>query len=468
MTQRTQRSSSRTRVGSSPATILNDRTAHALLIIVGLSAIPFGSNRPFFWALWALILGLTLTVYLISAARTSAPLRRPVSDFSPPAVMFSMVAGWMVFQMLPIGGLAGLGTFTTQTGGTVFSQTISLASGDTMLGLLKWLTYGALFFLVLQTGVRRNRARKVATMLMAIVTAEAVYSLIALHYLGDLILFAEKNQYQGSATGTFVNRNSHATFLSLGAVLAAALAMPSASQDDKLEARTSRRSTRPFLSGPQLMALGCLLILLTALFATNSRLGVLAGFTGLGVVLILRSPSNLVRIVFALFGLASAFLLVFLYGEGLVERLITLSGSSTVRTNIYTQVVQMIWDRPILGFGADTFHVAYPLYKAEPVATNLVYAKAHSTYLAHWVELGLFVGTLPLLVIAWLTYRLVRCALKPGGRTVEVCAALGAVATVATHSTMDFSLEIQAVTFLFLSILALGSSQALDSRPGTE
>ncbi|MNL66556.1 hypothetical protein D3C87_1910430 [compost metagenome] len=87
--------------------------------------------------------------------------------------------------------------------------------------------------------------------------------------------------------------------------------------------------------------------------------------------------------------------------------------------------------------------------------------KAHNSYLTLLSELGLVAGLLiplMLLTIGWMLAR------APGGSARErlpVTVALGVLAVGASHSLVDFSLEIQAVTLWFVALLACGLAQAL-------
>lgn len=86
----------------------------------------------------------------------------------------------------------------------------------------------------------------------------------------------------------------------------------------------------------------------------------------------------------------------------------------------------------------------------------MVWEKAHSNYLSLWAEAGLVAGSLPLLAGLIAAAALARHALSRRPGHALAIAGLGALALAALHSTVDFSLEIQANLFLLAALVALG------------
>ena len=73
-----------------------------------------------------------------------------------------------------------------------------------------------------------------------------------------------------------------------------------------------------------------------------------------------------------------------------------------------------------------------------------------------WVEFGLVAGSLPMIAIGLALLSLFghwarRATVSPGRN-----AAIGAIVVCAIHSLVDFSLEIQAVAYLFAAIVGAG------------
>lgn len=477
----------RERVTSSPAgqsisygssdlsgqTALNHGLTRVLIGFLALAPIPLGSNRPFFWALNALALGFVGIWYVVGIIRAHEGFRYGPTRMWPTVTLFILLVAYLLVQTLPIGAielggttLSALTAIPTIDGDQILLDSISVSPTSTMLMVLRWLTYGMLFFLVAQIAVRSERRNLVLNALLGIVTAYALFGLASLLQFGDTILGMTKWAYQGNATATFVNRNSFATFLSMGAVVSMALIMGTFVRQTKGEERL-----RPRLDPLVLVYLVALAAIVGALLATQSRMGAFAGALGCLVVLLLargrlkwRRRWDLVLLpMFLLFGAGVAYL----YGQGVIERLGSAGASSDVRLDLYAQIVQMIEVRPLLGYGGGTFELAFPTFHRLPVSPDLIWDRAHNSYLALWSELGLIAGSLPMLMIALAAGRLVWGLGKAQSDWMPRAAAIGAIVVASVHSLTDFSLEIQANVFVFVTLLALGTVAAVSTRRST-
>ena len=449
--------------GNAPSTALhrlNNRLAVFVLAVVALSPLPLASNRPFFWALSAAIIGLIGIFYLATIAIWRQPFRVPLRRVALIAVPFLALCLFLIAELLPIGKWRPLG-FVDTTGAALNADTLSLTPGNTWLMLLQMLGYGMLFLLVLQVGANARRALLVLRLIFFMVAAYAAFALVELRQLGDTILGMPKWTYLGSATGPFVNRNSFATFLAFGLVVGVALMA-----DEFAQAARNR------LPVSQLVVQAIsLLLICTALLLTGSRMGTVAGAAGCFWVLAVAASKArigpggwLVRV--GLLGVVVVALYV-VFGTAVLERVGKLGEDADLRSALYQQVLGMIATRPWLGFGGGSFEYAYPLFQHPPVASDLVWDKAHSTYLALWSELGLAAGSILPLIIAIIgvttTIRLFKSE-----RDLAIYAAVGGViVTAAVHSLVDFSLEVQAVAYLFIAILALGMAREVQkpARP---
>jgi len=201
-------------------------------------------------------------------------------------------------------------------------------------------------------------------------------------------------------------------------------------------------------------------VVLATLFQTNSRMGVFAGLIGTGLTLTLilarrlglgRKTLFLVPLVLVGVGAVASWL----YGGVLFERIGGLEQDANVRFSVYRQVLDMIAQRPLLGWGADSFEVVYRAFRVPPVSSELSWARAHSTYLAHWAETGVLFGSIPLLLVAAAFLTCMIAALRRDSDIVLPAIGAGVIATGAVHSLVDFSLEMQANVWLFLALIAL-------------
>jgi O-antigen ligase len=436
----------------------NDILAVVLLAVLALAPIPLGSNRPFFWALWAAVLGAVGVGYMLVLVVGRERLRFSPARLWLPLVLTLSLMGFLALQMLPLSP-AGF-AFPTAQDELVAGRTLSLAPGSTWHVLLQAGTYVLFFLLMLQVAVNRTRARMLGAAILAIVAAHAAYGLVALTTLGDPLLFFAKWAYEGHATGTFVNRNSFATFLALGFVLGLALTLREALRGDP-SGFLRPGKTMIYLAGTGLI--------LAALFATGSRMGMFACFAGAAAVTLMAARKRqaergrLPWLAAAALPMLAAIAVLVLYGAGTLERLGSLESDAGVRGELYAQVIGMIAARPWLGYGAGAFEVAYPLFHALPVSTDLVWDKAHSSYLTLFAELGLIAGSIPLVVMAILAVEAFGLYRRRQADWAIPAAAVGAGLVGGLHSLVDFSLEIEANMLLLLALLAIAIARPRDA-----
>lgn len=428
-----------------------------LMIIVALSPIPFGSNRPAFWAISAFAIALTGLIYVLSFQISGIRnLRFPLANIKIPAFLFALLIGFLIIQIVPFGSM----TIARSAEVELISRSLSIDPGGTILMLVRQLSYGLFFFLVLQVGVNRQRARKMLLGLFLITLAYAIFGMVALTQLGDISLFGKKIFFLGNATGTFTNRNSFATFLAMGGIAGLSLVLCDMTQVNDKRSRTQKgfaleKNTQIVVYMFALVVIGATIL------STQSRMGAFSAVGGMIIVSILvtvnatTKNAKFVGIAF-LTGFSVLTVLSILFGAGLLERLGSVEQSFGVRGDLYAQVIDMIKTRPLAGFGGGSFNLAFPLFHNFPVSTDLIWNKAHSTYLTLWSELGLVFGSILIIILGYFLLQLIMLARVSAKRFVNSIAAIGACVVIGLHSLMDFSLEIQANTYMFLAILGLG------------
>lgn len=213
-----------------------------------------------------------------------------------------------------------------------------------------------------------------------------------------------------------------------------------------------------------------LAVVLVALIATNSRMGLLAAccgmFTVLMLALIKTQSGNRLKVILPALAFVPLTIggSILLYGSTLVERLDGQEASqdAELRLNLYRQIIEMIKTRYLTGFGGDSFEQAYPLFHLTSVDVDVTWEKAHSTYLALWAEYGLVFGSIPLVMFGVLFFSLLISYLRSTNPDPTMLAALGVILVGAIHSLVDFSLEIQAVAFVFAIVTAAGYARILE------
>jgi O-antigen ligase len=429
------------RQGATPWAI---RLAGALCLGVAVVApMAVGGFRAQWWLAFATILFAAAAFAALSIAVTGRQMRR-LRRADP------------LIAPLYLAFILGLCLHVALLGGRV-------SDPDAAYGLLRQLSYAALAWTLLQAMTRERRAEDYATALICAALIYAVYGLITIERV-DLLLF-EKSAYSGVATGPFVNRNSFATFMAMGACLALACAM---ADETGLE-RRHRQSRR---GGPlegrmrAFMLFAVALLCIAAVYATASRMGLLVTLFGAMLVVVLRlrrlppraGRAGQIAALSALLAIAGLGAVTVLYGGDVADRLGSSADSASVRLALYTNVLEMIAAHPLLGVGLDNFGEAFRAYHRLPVSPDLSWHLAHNTYLALWSELGLVLGTLPMVLLLLASVTLLRRSLSghvaPTSHLAD--AGLAAVVIAALHSLLDFSLEMPANAYLLVTLIVLG------------
>ncbi|RYE10987.1 MAG: O-antigen ligase domain-containing protein [Hyphomicrobiales bacterium] len=435
---------------SSKRTAAHDRMAMWLIVLVALSPVIIGGNMAIVWAIYALAIALTAAGYAWALLRRHEGLAVSLDRFSGLAALWGAVCVFVAVQSLPIAHVLG-SAFPTRAGDLISSPMLSLTPGPSLLVLMQFVAYALLFVLFVQVGAKSSRSERIIRALFWVVVLFAAHGLLDWWMRNEAVLQAQEWAASGTATGTFVNRNTFATFLSLG--LAAGMAVLTS----RMEMLAVDRHHGVHWPARLLPTVAGLVVILSALLATQSRMGLLAGLIGAFVITALwafRSRGG--RIVPALLLIPLLAGIGLLYGAGTIERVGSVEQDFDVRWSLYAQVVEMIAARPWLGYGAGAFELAFPLFHQLPVSVDLVWDRAHSTYLTLWSELGVVFGSVPLLVIGLVLWRLVANFLVRSSLSAANTAAIGAIAVGAVHSLADFSLEIHAVAILFVALIGTG------------
>jgi hypothetical protein len=435
----------------------NSFFVYPLFFLTALTPLFFGSQRPFFWAFWA---AFTLILFILDMRFIDkAKVRLPAFQmpYKVASVLYFIFLCAITIQLLPIYDSRIL----SEDGYVITSRYLTLAHGNSIHGFLRWITYGIIFFIVVQiTFHNEARSRLISRFVMYCISAYAFYGILALYQFDDTILGLEKWAYQGFATGPFVNRNSFATFLGFGIIISMSLLLDKNTNSEDLN---GAQSIVQFLNGRQSFSLVCLTICTIALFLTNSRMGIFSTLVAAVMVCAMRFSIKQNIVLFSSLIAASAIVLLSQAGESsFLDRLLFISIGFDRRMALYNDVISMISLRPLIGFGMGSFEFAYPLYHSEAVSSNKVWDLAHSTYLANWVEMGLIFGSIPVLIVLVITFKIAIMALHLGSSQALSC--LGCVCLISLHSLLDFSMEIHAVAIYFVIILALGYANAAKIR----
>lgn len=443
-------------------------TEISLMLGITLAVLAFGGNEPASFAIVEVLLFGTAALNLTCGGLGSRRI-------SPACFLISGgLVAIVLAQLCPMPA-SWIGRAAESSGAHYSSLTIE--SYSTRSELLILLTCLIGFFLAQIVAQDRKRMRRLAQFFVVLGVFESLYGLV--QYLAGwqrIFLYIKKYDLE-EATGTYINRNHYAGFLEMALPFSLALAWY---EFRKLrrghnESATSLRDLLVSQSGlPKLILYVFIaVLLLTALFFSRSRMGILAASASILVIFVLATISG--RHVKAGLVLSIAFAIVagsaaIWIGPGpIAERFENVSQEYSQydrsRLSIWRGTGLLIEEHPFLGTGLGTFPIAYT--KVQSTFLGEFVNHAHNDYLEIASDLGLPAA---FALFASLIYLFVRAAQgflsaeKSFDRAVALACA-GSMLAIFLHGLTDFNLHIPANALLFSSILGL--SLAVGPRKST-
>lgn len=436
------------------ASLLNDRMALAVALFLFAVPIPYGANRPLAWLGAMGIISVMALIYLVIFPILSPRQPTQLRNYWKVLLPALMAIAFAAFQLLPIpfGKLQDLPT-------GILPDSLTISVSASILGILRMLSYALLFILISEVCSNRRRTERLLKWIFYGIVVHAVWALLSLAVFKDTLLLQDKVDYLGYATGTFINRNSFATFMGMGMVIGAAMVVTDLRMPT--HRRAKRNSKHKGFTTENVFLMLLVFIIFGALLASASRLGLLSSLVGTWFtvsVLLLRTGGTLPKVALGtvLVGVFGGIVILGFAGTAVLERLVFTVVNAEGRAEIYRQTLDMIASRPWTGFGLDTFQTAFKLFHTPELSTGLVWDKPHNTYLTLWSELGGIAGSLPPLAAAIAFFFMMNTLRDPDLNLFPAAAASGVIILGALHSLGDFSLEIAANTYVFVAIIALG------------
>lgn len=465
------------------------RTDHwlfaATLILLMWLPLPWGSHRPWaadlFVSASTTLLGLRLLATAGGAILTSPGLRM---QLLLPSLWWLVWMGWLAVPLLPIDGdtlsalsphAAALHIASAEALGAMPTTTLSIAPSATLDGWLLSAGYASLYCLiVLSCHADRGRVRWVLSAIVAAGLLQALYgSLMVLSGI-EWGFFQEKRFYRHVATGTFVNRNHLAGYLSLAG--AAALGLVLADLGGARPARSWRQRLRDVIAlafSTKMRARVALAIIAIGLVLTRSRMGNISFFASLcacGMCFVLLQRREYALRAFVLFASVVAIDILIVsnwYGlDRVIDRIEETDLASEGRAVFLDQVPPVIEAYRWLGSGVGTFAYAFAPFRTERMAEH--FDHAHNDYIEFTIETGIIGTTLlatfvlahALHAVRMLIHRRRRMAVAVG------FAALMSITAQAIHAMTDFNLQIPANAATLVALLALCASYSSRSEQG--
>ncbi|MBU0724736.1 MAG: O-antigen ligase family protein [Alphaproteobacteria bacterium] len=384
------------------------------------------------------------------------------------AVPFLVVAGWMLVQTLPLGGLLAnplwgeAATALASENIQSIHGAISLAPYDGRTALMRLASYGIAFWLALQLARDEAMARAMMRWLAIICVLYAAVGLFYYYNGIERILWIPKWAYLGDATGTFVNRNAYGAQMALGVVLCLGLCLHAFRPH---VGETPMERLRRLIKGGGWLLGGGLCLL--AVLASHSRGALLAcAIAGFVLLLALAFSGSIRRgtlfwVIAVVFAGAAAILIA--NGEATLQRFVGGSDFQGDRPNLVRLSWALVQGAPWLGYGLGAFEPALSIVRDITLPRPVAYEFAHNMYMEALVELGV-----PAAILWWSGFVLLGWRFLSGlmRRRHRLYSALGLaiLALFGSHAVVDFSIAMPALALMAAILLGIACAQSWSSR----
>jgi hypothetical protein len=438
-----------------------------------LAPVPFGSNSDGV----AGLLGVALTAALLGTFAGLPPNHRVRRLYTAALVVALVIVLWSAAQVVALDG-APWSNAIWRTAGDLIGEThaaIAVARyqplyslGYTLLPFIAFLC--ALIYV-------RDGARY-TVFLNTILIAGFVVSVACIaqyRYAPDTLLWAEKQHYRWSFTGTFVNPNTAATYLGVIMLLALSAGLRHLQRAGGMLLLQRRGPVgRGDMSwGALLGYIGAALVFFVALMLTQSRAGIMASLAGAAVLVVafvyleVRRRSSLpIALGACVLVLLGAALVAFFYVERLLRRLEMEGFVDELRACTYKSTWRGITDHIWQGTGLGTFQDVFPRYRMLRCGLDGHWNMAHNLFLEGMLALGAVVFLLcALIVYVYLIYAYARGIRARRQMRFVPLSCLGALVLLTLHSLVDFSMQIPGLAVFVGGVLGAGAAVSLES-PG--
>lgn len=429
-----------------------------------MAPLPFGSVELAWIVLWCCLLAVSLATADLSRIRSSQlPWLLPV-----PAA-FLVVAAVAIVQGLPPNGLLEPHPAWKDAAdllGTSLEPRIVPTADPPWRSLGPTLLFTLAFTRAFLLATDRQGAGALMAVIAGTALAYAAYGIAAALIDPTSLLWRTKQAYEHSLTGTFVNRNTAATYFGSAATIWLLLFLRHVSrwigQGSGLREIAAELAAYGVPRRLVMPALGSC-ICLGATLMTGSRAGTILTLLALalaGAVWAGRQAWRWGRLPTVLIALALAVGLLELWGGTVTSRLASRGVEDVNRLETYRAVLHTIREFPWFGIGLGQFETVFPSYRGGTSAVAGVWDKAHSVPLELAAELGLPAALA--IVVTWatvLTGLVLGCLRRTRGRVFPI-AGLSVGMLGSAHSLVDFSLQIPGYAVLFAVVTACGLAQA--------
>jgi len=440
-----------------------------------LAPLPFGANRPWAWSLYATLValfGLIASVAVLSGRTNSRVSIQPVKY---PLYLICVPIGWSLLQLsnfAPDSWVHPFWQLAAEQLPVSVQAHISLAPQETATALMKLGSYFLVFFMSLQFNRQSENAALTFNSLAYAGLIYAIYGLVIFLGQFNTLLWYETWAPMDAVTGTFVNRNSYATYA--GLTLLAGFPLLFEKMQSSFQYGIKNNYGRQYFFENVLVRgwfpLLLIITVMTALFLSHSRGGflstALAVLTFFIILLLSRKIKNNAAVTL-LMGVISVVSWGVLErsGDKLIERIDAMSPDNEVRWIVFDILSKANAENSWLGVGYGSFERSFRLYRDETILGY--YDKAHNTYLENIFELGLLQASALFIAIFLVALICLRGVWVRRRHWIYPAIGFSASLLVGAHALVDFSLQIPAVAFTYALMMGAAVGQALPTRPPT-
>ena len=442
------------------------------LILVG-SSLAFGGVQPIGYSLAEISIFLTVILFLWNQQRHGR------INLSVP-VWPLLFVGWVGLQLIPlplsllskISPANHLTATWLATSQGITWGTLSIYPDATLLGFFKVLAYLGVFVLAIHLFDSGRRKSFLVLALICLGCFEAGYGIIQ-HLLSWNKIFGVTDPYDlWVAIGTYINRNHFAGLIELTFPFVFASAFYSyriwADPQHHSASRRSGADSNSSIGFRIIFYLFLVAMMVVSVVFSFSRGGILSvalTLIALSILTFLKVRRKSWGMVIAgLAALAVGFSLWIGLGN-LVHRFENMGQStylsSSKRSMIWTDTLQLLRENPVLGTGLGTYGEAFRPFQTQLV--NLHIDHAHNDYLEFASETGIIGFGLLFLPIFYLLVRMVIFFLRDHRRyrSAVLLGCIGSTLGLLIHSLTDFNLQIPANAMIFALVLGIGYKAAI-------
>jgi O-antigen ligase len=468
----THNASSETSMTSIPADVKtkapvgsNRIASYILFATVATAPFPFGSRDATTVAFWCILLGIA--AILVSVRDLGKPQQALLLGIGFIAACYGLVLHEQLSDRPWIANPHPLWAEASELLGVALTPSVSIAKFEPFYSLGPPLVAILALTLGLVVGSDRSRARQLLLIVGWSGAGYALYGIVSTLLEPTMILWREKRAGIGSVTGTFINKNTAATYF--GSCAAIWLLILSERIRERLPKGPLRwkHFSQVFLSKMHKNVVFAFLAFFScfmALLMTGSRAGVMVStltFVVAFTVLFRRDLPKRTGLAWLMAGAAGVALLMVQFLGGSVNRRFDMqSFADEGRLDGYRSTVHMIADHPWFGTGLGTFAWSFPSYRSAEVSLFGIWNRAHSTPLELAADLGIPLAAA--IGLAWfvILVLLIRASQRRRRDRIIPLIAFSVALIGLLHSMVDFSLQVTGYAIVAFAIVGVGLGQS--------